>query len=493
MLYLAPERLMTGRMIVALQRLNPVMFAVDEAHCISRWGSSFRPEYEQLSQLRGAFPEARLSAFTATADPATREDIVARLFGGQAVVSVAGFDRPNITLGVTPRTRWQDQLMDFIRTREDQSGIVYCLSRKNVEQVSAFLVGQGLNALPYHAGMDAGLRTANQDRFMTESPVVMVATIAFGMGIDKPDIRFVFHTHLPGNVEAYYQEIGRAGRDGLPAEVMMLYGFDDIRMRRQFIEQDGSDPDHKRREHKRLDSLLAYAEAPTCRRIALLAYFGEDSGSCGNCDICLDPPVMIEATKPAQMALSAITRTGERFGAAHVIDVLRGSANEKIVQLGHDTLPCHGVGGAWSKPWWQGFLRQMVAGGHLSIDIQGYGGLQITPSGQAILRGEAGFECREEQAKPREERRRHRSPRTETVHELSPEEEALFLKLKAHRLVLAKARSVPPYVIFHDRTLVEMARTRPSDRDAFAALPGVGDKKCDRFASSFLGVLAEAS
>jgi len=475
LLYLSPERLMTGRMIAALRGLGPRMFAVDEAHCISRWGAAFRPEYEQLGALRSAFPGARLAAFTATADPATRDDIALKLFGDPPRIFVAGFDRPNITLGVAPRTRWQDQLDDFLKSRPHESGIVYCLSRKNVEQVAEHLRAAGLNALPYHAGMEAATRAAHQDRFMTESPVVMVATIAFGMGIDKPDIRFVAHTHLPASIEAYYQEIGRAGRDGLPAETLLLFGLDDVRMRRQFIEQEASDPDHKRREHKRLDALVAFAEASTCRRAMLLSYFGEQAEPCGNCDICLDPPVMVEATRPAQMALSAIARTGERFGAAHIVDILRGSENQRITELGHDRLPTHGVGTEMPKEWWRAFLRQLVSAGHLALDIQGFGGLQITASGQEILRGDAAFECRETLTRKKEPKPRRTPSGAPDLPPLGPEDEALLARLKAHRLELARARGVPPYVVFHDRTLVAMAAQRPAGGAEFLDLPGVGE------------------
>ena len=490
LLYLSPERLMTARMIGALQRLAPVMFAVDEAHCISRWGAAFRPEYEMLGDLGRAFPEARIAAFTATADPATRDDIVAKLFPRPPQVFVAGFDRPNITLGAAARTKWQDQLAAFLKTRPDESGIVYCLSRKNVEEVAAHLQSQGLNALPYHAGMEAAQRSAHQDRFMTEAPIIMVATIAFGMGIDKPDIRFVVHTHLPGNVEAYYQEIGRAGRDGAPAETLMLFGLDDIRMRRKFIEEDGSDADHQRREHKRLDALVAYAEASTCRRVMLLSYFGEDTAPCGNCDICLDPPVMIEATRPARMALSAVARTGQRFGPAHIIDVLRGSENQKILDLGHDRLPTHGVGREMSRPWWQAFLRQLVSARHLEIDIQGYGGLQITPSGQDILQGAATFECREQLTNPKTPKKAARP--AAQPGDLDAAAQDLLARLKGLRAQLARAQGVPPYVIFHDRTLIEMARTRPTDRAGFLTLTGVGDAKADKFAAVFLSEIAGA-
>ncbi|MEM7189865.1 MAG: DNA helicase RecQ [Pseudomonadota bacterium] len=492
LLYLSPERLMTDRMIGALQALRPVMFAVDEAHCISRWGAAFRPEYEQLSALKTAFPDARLAAFTATADPATRDDICAKLFGEAPQVFVAGFDRPNITLGAAARTRWQDQLDAFLKTRPDDSGIIYCLSRKNVEAVATYLSDAGLNALPYHAGMDAERRTAHQERFMTESPVIMVATIAFGMGIDKPDIRFVVHTHLPGSIEAYYQEIGRAGRDGQPSETLMLFGLDDIRMRRRFIDEEDTDLDHRRREHKRLDALVAFAAASTCRRVMLLSYFGEGVRPCGNCDICLDPPVMVEATRPAQMALSAVARTGQRFGPAHIIDILRGSENQKIVELGHDRLPTHGVGKDQPKPWWQAFLRQLVSAGHLEIDIQGFGGLRLTPSGQAILSGNASFECREQiTTVPAATRKRQRRSQGKAA-ELAPADEQLFIRLKELRLQLAQERRVPPYVIFHDRTLIAMASTRPTSIGDFLALPGVGEKKAEKFAAPFMAVLAEA-
>ena len=487
LLYLSPERLMTQRMIAALQRLNPVMFAVDEAHCISRWGAAFRPEYEQLGHLRAAFPDARLAAFTATADPATREDIVRKLFDATPDVFVAGFDRPNITLAAEARTSWQDQLAAFLKQRPDHSGIVYALSRKNVDQVASFLTQQGFNALPYHAGMDAAQRAEHQARFMTESPVVMVATIAFGMGIDKPDIRFVVHTHLPSNIEAYYQEIGRAGRDGAPAETLMLFGLDDIRLRRRFIDDDGSDDANKRREHKRLDSLVAYAEASSCRRVMLLNYFGDDVTACGNCDICLDPPKMINATAQARMALTAIDATGQRFGASHLIDILRGSENQRVQELQHDRLSVHGAGKDHPKPWWQAFLRQLVSAGHLIIDIQEFGGLKITRSGQAILAGDAEFECREVVVKAKATKTRSGSP----MPALAPENEDLMARLKELRLELARERSVPPYVIFHDRTLIAMAEAKPTTAEAFLDLPGVGKSKAKLFAQQFLRELQE--
>jgi len=487
LLYLSPERLMTARMIAALQKIGPVMFAVDEAHCISRWGAAFRPEYEQLGDLRHAFPDARLAAFTATADPATREDIAAKLFGREPEVLVAGFDRPNITLVVEPRSSWKEQLPGFLKSRPEESGIIYALSRKNVEEITAFLRDSGVNALPYHAGLDATERSVNQDRFMTDSPVVMVATIAFGMGIDKPDIRFVVHTHLPANIEAYYQEIGRAGRDGEPAEALMLFGLDDIRLRRRFIDEDSSGEDNKRREHKRLDALVSYAEASSCRRVMLLGYFGDRTGPCGNCDVCLDPPVMMDATGPARLALSVVKATGERFGAVHVIDVIRGSENQRIVELGHDRLAEHGAGKDRPKPWWQAFMRQLVSSGHLEIDIQGFGGLHMTASGRRILNGEDTFECREVLTRPTKSTRRQKAD----APSLAPENEGLLTRLKAHRLELARQQNVPPYVIFHDKTLIAMAETRPANEDAFLDLPGVGKAKATKFADSFIAVMRE--
>ena len=323
LLYLSPERLMTERMLNALQSLNPVMFVVDEAHCISKWGFSFRPEYESLSNLRIYFPGATLSAFTATADTATRKDIASKLFGGEGDIVVRGFDRPNLRLSVMPKTDWHKQILEFIEPRREGSGIIYCLSRRLTEDVATMLKDKGFRALPYHAGLPHEVRRENQEIFMAEDATIMVATIAFGMGIDKPDIRYVFHLNLPGSVESYYQEIGRAGRDGNPADVHMLYGLDDIRMRRQFIAQDEGNEDHKRREHKRLDSLLAYGEATTCRRVTLLTYFGETTNPCGNCDVCINPPTLIDGTKEAQMLLTTVSDTGEIFGVAHIVDVLR--------------------------------------------------------------------------------------------------------------------------------------------------------------------------
>ena len=486
--YLSPERLMTERMLDALSSLSVSLFVVDEAHCISKWGVSFRPEYERLSQLKERFAGSTFGAFTATADEATRNDIVRKLFPGIGRIIVQGFDRPNLWLAVSAKHDWRRQLTAFLEDKREQSGIVYCLSRRFTEEVARFLNTSGVTAIAYHAGLEADIRTAGQDRFMSENAVVMVATIAFGMGIDKPDIRYVCHLNLPGSVEAYYQEIGRAGRDGRPAETLMLYGLDDIRMRRMFIDADGSDTEHKLREHKRLDSLLAYCEASQCRRKALLACFDENIEPCGKCDTCLNPPVRIDGTRHAQMVLSAIHRTGQCFGAAHIIDIVRGAENRKILDRGHDRLPTFGVGGDHGKPYWTAFIRQMVAGGVLSINIQKYGRLEITGPGRAILRGKQSFEFRDIPDTLRPQRRE--KARTEAAMiELPASGERLLEQLKALRLQLARARNVPAYVVFPDTTLIAMAAERPRDLHSLGDINGVGPKKLREFGADFLAVI----
>ncbi len=484
-LYIAPERIMTERMLNALSGLTIGMIAIDEAHCISRWGPSFRPEYEQLEILRERFPGVPIAALTATADAATRQDISSKLFRGQGQVFVAGFDRPNIRIGVEMRSTWKRQLLDFVNARPDVCGIVYCLSRKQTDEAAKFLNDNGVRALPYHAGMDSGRRNINQDIFMTEHAVVMVATIAFGMGIDKPDVRYVFHTNLPSNMESYYQEIGRAGRDGVPSEALMLYGLDDIRMRRMFIDQDGSDEDNKRREHKRLDTLIAYCETPECRRQALLAYFDDSIEACGNCDICLNPPELEDGEDVAGLVMDVVKDTGQRFGAAHLVDILRGSDNERIRKFGHQNLPRHGEGHAVSKDDWRSIIRQMVAAGLLELDIKGYGGLSLTEKAMAFLRGDQVFNYRKLVKAKRQAKAKKAAP----VADLSERDGALFDILKAHRLELARQRGVPAYVIFPDRTLIDMAASQPSNRDEFAELNGVGKAKLEKFADSFLKVI----
>jgi len=491
LLYMAPERLMTEPMLAALSKLPVSLFAIDEAHCISQWGPSFRPEYADLSRLRELFPGIPIAALTATADAVTREDIANRLFGGQVETIVLGFDRPNIKLTVELKRDWKRQLRDFIARHDGESGIVYCLSRKKTEECAAELSAAGRHALPYHAGMDKAEREANQNIFMTEPGVVIVATIAFGMGIDKADVRYVFHTDLPGSIEAYYQEIGRAGRDGAPAEAHMLYGLADIRMRRVFIEDEDAGDERKRREHKRLDALLGYCEAPTCRRAALLEYFGEKSAPCGNCDVCLDPAERVDGTEDARKILSAIYRTGQRFGAAHIIDILRGAEIEKIVRAGHDRLPTFGAGADRKKGEWQSLIRQMVAAGLLRIDIAGYGGLGINDSGRALLGGEGTFLYREDAvAQPKAAPRKARA--TMPDRPLTDDQLVLLGILKDVRLSLAKERGVPAYIVFPDRSLIHMAQRAPRTVEDFAEINGVGAAKLKEFAQPFLAAIANA-
>jgi len=488
LLYLSPERLMTERMLAAIAKIETAMFVIDEAHCISKWGVSFRPDYDQLSQLPDLFPKATISAFTATADKATREDIAAKLFRENGRIIVHGFDRPNLRLSVAAKTDWKSQLMGFLEDKSTQSGIVYCLSRKFTQEVADFLLAKDITALPYHAGLDSSVRKANQDRFMSEDAVVMVATIAFGMGIDKPDIRYVCHLNLPSSMEAYYQEIGRAGRDGAPAETLMLFGLDDIRLRRMFIVQDGEDDAHKLREHKRLDSLMAYCEAAQCRRGALLSYFDEEIEACGNCDNCLNPPYVVDGTWQARLLMTAIMETGQYFGATHINDILRGADNQKIRDKHHNALSSHGSGKEYSKDYWQAFIRQAVAGGYLSINVQKYGCLEITSRGQTVLRDDAAFHFREiSHTKPSS--KRSTSSRKNDVAALSDSDAAAFSQLKTLRLELAKERTVPAYVIFSDATLLDMIAKRPTSREAMLEVNGVGPGKFEKYGDIFLNAL----
>ncbi len=481
-LYLSPERLMTERMIAALSRLDVRLIAIDEAHCISQWGPSFRPEYDMLQTLRQSFPGVPIGAFTATADEATRRDIVGKIFGGGAEVYVAGFDRPNINLAVAPKSNAKQQLIDFLDGRAGQSGIVYALSRKSTEEWAAFLVSKGFRAIAYHAGMSAEDRAEAQSLFMTEKGIIVCATIAFGMGIDKPDVRFVFHADLPSSLDAYYQEIGRAGRDGKPSEVKMVYGLGDIQMRRRFIDQEDGGEERRRREHKRLDALVAYCEAPECRRQNLLLYFGEESEPCGNCDVCLDPVHLVDGTAEAKWVIEAVMATGQRFGAAHVADVLSGKPNEKAEALRHVEHAVFGIGKAHGRQHWQSVIRQMVGGGYLAIDVAGYGGLSVSPKGLALARGEGAFRYRQDPVrKPsRAERKAVSAPDASGVSE------ELLQRLKTLRAKIARERGVPAYVIFPDRTLIDMAGKRPLTRWDFGEVHGVGESKLQQFAEIFL-------
>ncbi|WP_040592506.1 DNA helicase RecQ [Mesorhizobium metallidurans] len=488
LLYLAPERLMTERMLEALARLDISLIAIDEAHCISQWGPAFRREYEELSRLSGIFPDAPIIALTATADEATRNDIAARLFAGRVESLVLGFDRPNIKLGIEAKQNSKRQLLDFVQRHPGRSGIIYCLSRKKTEEMAAFLERNGVTALAYHAGMSKDAREANQNAFMTLSGVVMVATIAFGMGIDKPDVAYVFHTDMPGSLEAYYQEIGRAGRDGREAEAHMLFGLGDIRMRRLFIDDEDAAAEHKRRAHRRLDTLIGYCETAQCRRQVLLGYFGEEASPCGNCDNCLDQVPRADGTAEARIILAAVAQSGERFGAAHVIDILLGHETEKVLARGHERLASFGSGVAHKKDFWLSLIRQLVAGGFLEPDPSGHGGLAIAEKGHALGGGEIPFQYRIET--------RHRAARGKlrsaggTATGSEGLDASLLATLKALRLRLAKERQVPAYVIFSDRTLIDMAERRPRDLDAFAEVNGVGAAKLREFGEIFLSAIA---
>ena len=492
LLYMAPERLMTEPMLAALARLPVKLLAVDEAHCISQWGPSFRPEYEDLGRLRELFPGVPIAALTATADAVTRDDIARRLFGGRVETVVLGFDRPNIRLSVEMKRDWKNKLRAFVAERRGESGIVYCLSRRKTEETAELLIDDGVPALAYHAGMNKADREKAQNVFMTEPGAVVVATIAFGMGIDKADVRYVFHVDLPGSVESYYQEIGRAGRDGEPAEAFMLYGLGDIRMRRKFIEDEDAGEDRKRRENKRLDALLGYCEAPDCRRVTLLDYFGEPAEACGNCDVCLDPGERIDGTEDARKVLSAVWRSGQRFGAAHVIDILRGTETERIVRTGHHRLPTFGVGAARQKTEWLSLIRQMVATGLLRLDIAGYGGIATTDKGRALLRGEGVFRYRADTVARASAAPPKPRAAPEAERPLADEETALLGALKELRLRIARERGVPAYVVFSDRSLIDMARRRPRTVDDFADVHGVGAAKLQIYAEPFLAAIADA-
>ena len=487
LLYISPERLMRPEVLEGLSRHGPARFAIDEAHCISQWGHDFRPDYRRLAELPEHFPDARLSAFTATADAVTRQDIVERLFGGRAKVFVAGFDRPNLQIGIAPRDSASRQIDSLLDRHSGQSGIVYTLSRKEAERTAQRLCSSGHAALPYHAGMDQAVRDRHQDRFLAEDGVIVVATIAFGMGIDKPDVRFVAHVNIPSTVEAYYQEIGRAGRDGLPAETLMLHGMDDIRLRRLMIDESDRPDMAKRVEHQRLNALLGLCETAGCRRQALLGYFGEDCAPCGNCDRCLAPVDTIDGTVIAKKALSAALRTGQRFGAEHLIAVLRGETTEKVRQHRHDRLPTFGVGADISKALWRSYLRQLAATDVLKIDIGGYGALQLGARGRAVLKEAESVALHGEGARPSRARRQAAESQPGNT------DPALLARLKRARLEIARAEGVPAFAVFHDRSLQDMAARKPQSLERLADCHGVGASKLKRYGERMLAVLKDAA
>ncbi len=490
LLYLARERLLSGEAgtLELLRDLEVALIAIDEAHCVSQWGHDFRQDYLGLHVLAEHFPGVPRMALTATADVRTREEIASRLALNEPRRFISGFDRPNICYRVQVKGGQGVNLLRFLDGHRNEAGIVYCLSRRKVEETAQQLVEEGFDALPYHAGLASDVRQRHQNRFQRDDGVVIVATVAFGMGIDKPDVRFVAHTDLPKSVEAYYQETGRAGRDGLPADAWMSYGLQDVVRLRQMADQSEADEQRKRIERARLDALLGWCEVTTCRRAALLSYFGEEyAGPCGNCDICLNPPETWDGTVAAQKFLSCVHRTGERFGAAHVIDVLRGKDTAKVRQHRHERLSTYGIGTDFSDRQWRSVARQVVVRGFARVEAERFGALVLTSAARPLLRGEERLELREEARIERP--KRNASPRPE-AYAVSAADEPLWQALKARRIELADQAGVPPYVIFHDATLMEFVRARPDSQDAMLALHGVGETKLKRYGEAMLEVIA---
>lgn len=486
LLYLAPERLLTTRTLELLERVRIGLFAIDEAHCVSQWGHDFRPEYIRLSVLAELFPEVPRVALTATADEPTRNEIRERLALQHATAFIIGFDRPNICYRIGQYRDAKAELHRFIQQQHaEQAGIVYCLSRRKVEAVAQWLEAKGCCALPYHAGLPAETRRLHQERFLQEDGVIVVATIAFGMGIDKPDVRFVAHLDLPKSIEAYYQETGRAGRDGLPADAWMAYGLQSVITLRQMLEASDADERHKHIERRKLDAMLGLCEIAGCRRQSLLSYFGDRLPTpCGNCDNCLEPPETWDGTVAAQKAMSAVYRTGQRFGVNYLIDLLLGKDNERIARFGHDRLQVFGLGAELDATQWRTLFRQLVAGGLLRVDVEGHGSLKLTEAARPVLRGERILELRRDPRLDKKKRRR----RTVDMA-LDQADQPLWEALRAKRRELAEIQGVPPYVIFHDSTLTQMVQQRPDSLEGIRLLDGVGEKKLERYGEAFLQVL----
>lgn len=495
MLYIAPERLLQEQTLTLLADCQVSLFAIDEAHCVSSWGHDFRQDYLTLNRLAAAFPDVPRIALTATADARTRADIIARLELNNPQQFIGGFDRPNICYSVQPKTDAKAQLKAFLADREGEAGIVYCLSRKSVESTAEWLHQQGFDALPYHAGLSAEERNHHQGRFLRDDGVIIVATIAFGMGIDKPDVRFVAHMDLPKSVEAYYQETGRAGRDGAPADAWMVYGLQDVVRLSRMVEESEANDDHKRIERAKLDALLGWCEVTTCRRRHLVGYFGETlDEDCGNCDICLRPPITWDGTEAAQKALSCVYRTEQRFGAGHIIDVLRGQQRDKVQRFRHDQLSTFGIGREFSDNQWRSIFRQLVVHGYLRVDQAGYGALKLTEKSRGLLRGEETLMLRETpvQEKARgKAKKRSREALTRKGRVLEIEEEALMDALRAARKQIADENGVPPFVVFHDATLIGMIDARPRDLNEMLEIAGIGQAKLQKYGQRFLEVLAQ--
>ena len=496
LIYVAPERLLTERFLALLDGIADngglALFAIDEAHCVSQWGHDFRPEYIQLAILHRRWPSVPRIALTATADQLTRREIIERLALDAARVFVASFDRPNIRYSVVERNNPRRQLIDFLATHRGEAGIVYCLSRRKVDETAEWLARQGIAALPYHAGLEQTIRQTNQQRFQREDGIVMVATIAFGMGIDKPDVRFVAHLDLPKSLEAYYQETGRAGRDGEPAEAWMTYGLNDVVIHRMRIDESVAGDEQKRIEHGKLDALLAWCETMQCRRRVLLSYFGEESVACGNCDTCLEPPESWDGSIAAQKAMSAALRTEQRFGAGHLIDILRGKTTEKVLQFGHDRLPTFAAGADLDEAAWRSVFRQLLAAGLLRADAEAYGALRLTDAARPVLKGEQALNLRRAATRRRVRGKESapvlRHPGAETLLDAADQE--LFEALRLWRAETARTQGVPAYVILHDRSLREIASRRPTDITELLDIPGIGAAKADRYAEALLRLVA---
>lgn len=493
LVYVAPERLMTPRCLELLASSKIGLFAIDEAHCVSQWGHDFRPEYIKLSVLHERFPAVPRIALTATADQQTRTEIAHRLQLNDALRFVSSFDRPNIRYQIVEKANGRKQLLDFIESEHaGDAGIVYCLSRKKVEETAEFLNESGVAALPYHAGMDIAKRTRNQSRFLREESIVMVATIAFGMGIDKPDVRFVAHLDLPKSIEGYYQETGRAGRDGASANAWMAYGLQDVVQQRRMIDESEADETFKRVQGVKLDAMLGLCETLSCRRVRLLEYFGQSAAPCGNCDSCLNPAISFDATVPVQKLLSAIYRVDQRFGAGHVIDVLRGIDSDKVKQWRHDKLSTFGIGSERNEAEWRAILRQAIALGLVAVDYDSYNALKLTDEARPVLRGGRNILMRQYR-KPVKQKRSSTKPKGYVESDLSVAEQALFDKLRWWRVETARKHNVPAYVIFHDTTMREIAKARPSSLGDLRGVTGVGEKKLESYGEEIVALIESMS
>jgi ATP-dependent DNA helicase RecQ len=493
LLYVAPERLTTERFLGALGQARVSLFAIDEAHCVSQWGHDFRSDYWQLSLLHERFPHIPRIALTATADERTRQEIILRLGLEEAKVFCSGFDRPNIRYTIGLKQSPKAQLLHFLRAEHPgEAGIVYCLSRKKVEDIAEFLTEQGFTALPYHAGLSGELRQHNQRRFLMEDGVIVVATIAFGMGIDKPNVRFVAHLDLPKSLEAYYQETGRAGRDGQPSDAWMVYGLQDIIMLRKMVEDSEADELHKRVERHKLEAMLGFCEVTSCRRQTLLRYFGEELPKpCGNCDTCLSPPVTWDGTDAARKALSCVYRTNQRFGAHHVIDVLLGRDNERVQRFGHNHLSTYGIGKDLDEKQWLSVFRQLITLGHLAVDYEAYNALKLTDACRPVLRGEAPVRLRRDEEKKASRRDAPAVHAASNTSLADPHNYRLWEALRALRKRLAEEQAVPPYVIFHDSVILDMVQRRPMSLAELGRLSGIGERKLERYGADFLAVIRE--